>query len=246
MERAHRAAVTATFFAPGDWAETVQLTEAARHHAAVRRLDVGTVVRMTDGVGASAMGTLQRMDKRIAEVVIEDGTREHVPAPSPLTLLAPSGDRDRMLWLAEKCVELGITRWITAVWDRSNSVANRGTGEPFHQKLRARMIGALEQSGGSWLPVVAPERPAEELLLADWKGSTRLLLDAEGVGPVSIGGRDALVVALGPEGGITPAERELALHEGWTPLALSNSTLRFETAGIAAVAILRSHHMERS
>ena len=102
------------------------------------------------------------------------------------------------------------------------------------------MIAALTQSDGGWLPEIFPSAPPTRALAAAPEGS-RLLLDAaaetsllavELSGPVSI--------AVGPEGGLDPRERDEMIDGGFTPVSLVGGTLRFETAGIAALAIARS------
>jgi len=54
--------------------------------------------------------------------------------------------------------------------------------------------------------------------------------------------RSTLQLALGPEGGLDPDERESFLAAGWRLVSLGANVLRFETAGIAALAIIRSFH----
>jgi 16S rRNA (uracil1498-N3)-methyltransferase len=48
-------------------------------------------------------------------------------------------------------------------------------------------------------------------------------------------------IALGPEGGLEESERAQFIRAGWRPVSLGDNVLRFETAGIAALAIVRSH-----
>ena len=135
----------------------VELDEAAAHHAHVKRLAAGDVVRLTSGNGRRALGTLAEVGKRRLSVEINIAAVESVAPPVPVALLAPVGDRDRMLMLAEKCVELGLSAWRPVVYHRSRSVSPRGEGEAFREKLRLRMVAALEQSGGAWLPDISPE-----------------------------------------------------------------------------------------
>jgi 16S rRNA (uracil1498-N3)-methyltransferase len=49
--------------------------------------------------------------------------------------------------------------------------------------------------------------------------------------------RAPITIALGPEGGMEPVERESLIAGGFAPVRLATGTLRFETAGIAAIAI---------
>ena len=157
------------------------------------------------------------------------------------------GDRERMLWLAEKATELGLTAWRTVIYRRSRSVSPRGEGDAFREKVRARMISALEQSGGAWLPELLPDTTLDRALL-DVPWETGLLLDAGG-NPIRDtlsrftvhGSRFTMTLALGPEGGLDPDERDEFLSVGWRRASLGGNVLRFETAAIAALAIIRSH-----
>jgi 16S rRNA (uracil1498-N3)-methyltransferase len=238
VERGDRAPV-ATFYAP-DLSRSggeVSLGESAAHHAGVRRLSVGNEVRLTDGAGIVALGTIRRLTKH--EMVAELRVAEHVSRLPPLELLPPVADRDRMLWLAEKCAELGVSVWQPVIFSRSRSVVPRGEGEAFSSKVRARMVSALEQSGGAWLPEVRRELPLDRAV-ATVKARARYVLDAMGGRLEDVGAAGGAAVILGPEGGIEPAEHSQLEASGWKRVALAPTTLRFETAGIAAVAVLRA------
>jgi 16S rRNA (uracil1498-N3)-methyltransferase len=238
VERGDRAPV-ATFYAPelSPGAEEVSLGEPAAHHAGVRRLSVGDEVRLTNGAGALGLGTIRRLTKR--KVVAEVRAVDRVPPLPAIEVFAPVADRDRMLWLAEKCAELGVSVWQPVIFARSRSVVPRGEGEAFAAKVRARMIGALEQSGGAWLPDVRRELPFERAL-ERVTARARYVLDRNGGRIEPADAPDSAAVAFGPEGGIESAEHEALQGAGWNRVALAPTTLRFETAGIAAVAILRA------
>jgi 16S rRNA (uracil1498-N3)-methyltransferase len=229
----------ATFFAGGEIAvgATVALDEDAAHHARVRRLDVGHHVRLLDGGGTIAWGTLVRLAKTQMHVDVESmETVEPLPA---VHLLIPVADRDRMLWLAEKCAELGAAPWRPVMWRRSKSVSPRGEGMTFQAKVRSRMIGALEQSGSAWLPAIYPEATVERAIAAAPRGA-HCLLDGGGDSMPATEMIVPLCIAVGPEGGIDADERELLVKAGWLPVSIGRSTLRFETAGVAALAIARA------
>jgi 16S rRNA (uracil1498-N3)-methyltransferase len=238
VERGDRAPV-ATFHAAdlALSAEELSLGEAASRHAAVRRLSVGDEIRLTNGAGMLRRGVIRRLTRR--ELVAAVGAAEEAPQLPLLELLVPVADRDRMLWLAEKCAELGVSVWQPVAFSRSRSVVPRGEGEGFAAKVRARMVAALEQSGGAWLPEVRQELPLDRAL-ASVTARARYVLDPAGGRLDAADATDGAAVVLGPEGGIEPAERSMLRALGWNPIALAPTTLRFETAGIAAVAILRA------
>lgn len=245
MERADRAPV-GTFHAPGAWGPVVELSEGAAHHAAVKRLSVGDPVRLTSGDGRRVHATITELGKRKLIVSTAGEDAELVPAPPRVELWAPVGDRDRMLWLAEKATELGLSAWRPVIYRRSRSVSPRGEGESFREKVRARMISALEQSGGAWLPEILPESILDSALQSP-TGDHLILLDPAGDSLPHTLSRfavheSAFTLALGPEGGLDPDERDAFLQSGWRPASLGPNVLRFETAALAALAIVRSLH----
>lgn len=243
MERDDRQAI-ATFYAPGEWTEHVMLDADAAHHAHVRRLAAGDMMRLTNGAGRRARAAIAELGKRDLRLTIDAESVEHIAEPPRIELWAPVGDRERMLMLAEKSVELGVSAWRPVLYARSRSVSPRGEGEGFRQKVRARQIAALEQSGGAWLPS-SSEEVALDVALAAESGfvGTSLLLDAAGehISDVIAAAGAPARIALGPEGGLTEEERKQFSQAGWRPVSLAANVLRFETAGIAALAILRAH-----
>ena len=220
------------------------LGEDAAHHARVRRLADGDPVTIRDGAGTVAGGRIARVGKRMLDVDVEQ--LEHVAPPAPVHVLVPAGDRDRMLWLAEKAVEVGITSWRAVRWHRSRSVSPRGEGEPFVAKLRARMEQALAQSEGAWLPEAHDAAELDDVL-ACVPPSTRVLLDGDGApfgsadatGPEPDAGV-AVCVAVGPEGGLEPAEIASCESAGFRRVRLPGHVLRFETAGVIGIAFARA------
>ena len=237
MERRDRTSV-ATLYWPGHVAagEVVALDGDALQHAIVRRLRVGDAVRLTSGRGRVAQGSIARADKRTMDVRVE-GVVE-VPGLPALEVLAPVGDRDRMLWAAEKCVEHQISVWRPVSFARSQSVAGRGEGPKFADKVRARMVSALEQSGGAWLPTIEPEASVAHAL-AGVKTGTRVLLDASGT-PFTSLAREVVAISAGPEGGLEAEELRAARDAGWVIASLGSSTLRFETAIATGVGLVRA------
>jgi 16S rRNA (uracil1498-N3)-methyltransferase len=244
VERDARAPV-ATFFTPTPVAsgETTTLGENAAHHARVKRLDVGDVVRLTDGAGRVGRGSISGVRRGALDVAV--ARVDDVARPSPIHLRVPVGDRDRMLWLAEKATELGVTTWQSVRFRRSASVSPRGEGPAFAEKLRARMTSALEQSGGAWLPAILPETSVAELSLGARELGIVLDIGGESLPAIlRLAKTVEPVILFGPEGGIEQQEIESLTANAWRRARLAATTLRFETAGIAAVAVCRAMETE--
>ncbi len=238
VERNSRPTV-ATVYAPGPLTvgAVVEVGEGAAQHLRVRRLAPGNRVRVANGTGVAGGGTLTRLGRFDAEIALDEVWE--IAAPPAIHLIVPVADRDRMLWLAEKATELGLASWRPAIWERSRSVSPRGEGPRFRQKVVARMVAALEQSGGGWLPELYPERPVAEVGTATPAG-TRLLLDRSGEPLLRSAIRAPVTLAVGPEGGMEEDELRKLASVGFRSASLAVSNLRFETAGLAAVAAIRA------
>ena len=239
MERDHRAGVahfysSVPLMSPG----VLVLGEDAAHHAKVRRLAVGAAVTVRDGSGTTASGTLVRMARQRLELDIES-PRCPPPLP-PVHLLVPVADKERMLLLAEKATELGVTTWRPVLWRRSRSVAGRGEGTMFAQKVEARMIGALLQSEGAWLPQRFMESNAERAIAALPGEGTRLLLDPDGEPIAAVPMPGSVVIAVGPEGGFEADETERLVEAGFRRVSIAGGILRMETAAIVALGVVRT------
>ena len=240
MERDDLASLAGFFtdgarLAPG---ETVRLGEEAAHHMRVRRLEVGTQVYLADGAGTQATGTITRLAKREAEVSVADVA--HTSRDDDVHLLVPISDRDRMLWLAEKAAELGVASWRPVLWARSRSVSPRGEGEAFAGRVGGRMRAALIQSHAAWLPALHADAAPEAAVVALPAAGSRLVLDGDGEPILRRHISTPVTIAVGPEGGLEPSERRALVESGFHPVSLGANVLRFETAALAAIAVVRS------
>lgn len=240
----------------------VTLGEDEAQHIRVRRLNIGARVALLDGQGLRGTGLLVRIAKRNATVEVE--TISTQAAPRPVHLLLPIADKDRMLWLAEKAAELGASSWRPVQFRRSRSVAVRGEGIVFNQKVAARMVSALEQCGNAWMPVIFPDATVDRAIAAAPQGM-RFILDGAGdplahtslSGSAGVPGASAaadgdagdpgspIVVVVGPAGGVELDERQRFIDAGFRPVSIGANVLRFETAAVAALAIVRSLIGER-
>jgi 16S rRNA (uracil1498-N3)-methyltransferase len=221
---------------PGEY----DLGEDAAHHAKVKRLSVGDPVRTTNGAGIIRSGGIVSIGKKT--LVVELGEIEQVSEPFPFHLYSPVADRDRMLWLAEKAAELQVASLTPVLFDRSKSVNPRGEGDAFRKKLVARTVAALEQSGGAWLTGIGETIDVEQLRVP--LHASAYLLDRDGP-PLARhpGIRGEVHLVIGPEGGLTPGEKEHLTSIGWNVASVAEATLRFETAAIAGAAIVRGFNL---
>jgi 16S rRNA (uracil1498-N3)-methyltransferase len=239
VERDRRKAI-ATFYCEAPLAPglPVQPSDDVLNHLRARRLGDGDDVRLTNGAGVLAEATVRARGKRDSEFAVSSVIE--VPRPPAIHLCAPVADRDRMLWLAEKATELAVSSWKGIRFRRSASVTGRGEGAGFSARLRARMISALEQSGGAWLPPVLAD---DDLEAVASEPGTRIVVDVRGDALRRVVGQnaaDGVTLLVGPEGGIEDDELALLQRSGWRAARLGSAILRFETAAVAAIGAIRA------
>jgi 16S rRNA (uracil1498-N3)-methyltransferase len=212
-----------------------QVDEAEQHHLRVRRAADGDRVVLRDGAGLVGTGRLVASGRGW---LVEVETAERHARPAELTLAVGAGDRDRFAWLVEKAVELGATAVVPLETERTAGVASRLRGNHV-ARLRRQALEAIKQCGAAWaLDVEAPTTVVE---LAGRAGAElRCLADATGAPPPGTLTDGPVTVVVGPEGGLTDAERAVLTAAGYRPMALAPYTLRFETAALAAAAAVTS------
>jgi len=220
---------------------TIGLEDEEQHHLRVRRAAEGERVRALDGAGTVAEGVLARAG---GEFVIRLERAEVVPAPPQFALIVGAGDKERFGWLAEKAAELGVTDLLPLKAERTRSVA-AGIREGHMLALQRRARQAIKQSGAAWAPRVgAPVDVKYAVQQGD--PAYRWLADATGEPPPELPPDVPLVVVVGPEGGLIPSEREMFLAAGFQRVRLAPDLLRFETAALAAAAVVASQRPRRT
>jgi len=224
-----------TFYAPDvapGHASYLLPEDESKHAVRVLRLAPGDAVTLVDGRGTCYTAAVAEANPKRCTLRI---TAEEVIAPRPTythVAVAPTKNLDRMEWLIEKAVEVGVERLTFLRCARSER------RELKLERLEKIAISALKQSGQAWLPQL-DELTNFEDFMQEIDPATTFIAHLEA------GERTALAqviaaaprccVLIGPEGDFTPAEIDLALGRGVRPVTLGASRLRTETAALAAV-----------
>jgi 16S rRNA (uracil1498-N3)-methyltransferase len=208
----------------------------AHHLSAVCRLRPGDVVCLFNGDGREYPAEVSEIGKRSVELVVQSikaPQREHLFS---LEIAAPLPKGDRAQFLIEKLTELGVTAF-TPLQTARSVVHPRETKL---DKLDRYVIEASKQCGRNVLMKIGP--------LTTWAsfvgraGLPEYKLIAHPGEQANLPGRALpadCVAAVGPEGGFTDEEVELAQAAGWTTISLGPRILRVETAALA-LALLAS------
>jgi 16S rRNA (uracil1498-N3)-methyltransferase len=211
----------------------------SRHVERVLRLQPGAELEVFDGRGS-------RWPARIeAPGVLRLGARRDAePGAVDVWLAQALAKGEKLDLVVQKATELGVARIVPLAAERSIVRLDDDRAERRAGRLRRIAQEAARQCGRSDVPPVDAPRTLDGLgaLLQADPGRRGLLLDPEErTVRLSQAARGAshLLIAVGPEGGFSPAERDQAVAAGFVPVALGRLVLRTETAGIAALAIVQ-------
>jgi 16S rRNA (uracil1498-N3)-methyltransferase len=201
----------------------------------VRRVRVGETIELVDGEGHRATAKIVRMTE--AETVVAVSAVETiVEAPPHIRVLVPLIKGDRMDLCLEKLVEVGANELVVWPAERSIVKLDAAKRDARVQHYNGVAEAAARQSGRATRPSVRFAGLRE--ILRSLPAGTRCVLDpAADRGDVT--GGDVTLIS-GPEGGLTPLEREQLVIAGFGSLGLGPRVLRAETAPVIAVALIRA------
>ena len=213
-------------------------SQASQHLLKVLRLHRNEPVILFNGRGGEYRGVLIKTDKHIAIVSLHDFYDVDNESPLRLHLLQGISKGERMDYVMQKAVELGVASITPVLTARCNVKLSPERLEKRFIHWQNVMISACEQSGRCIVPTLKPV-----ITLSDWFGancSLTLLCDPmiksdEFNEPIT-----ELSLLIGPEGGFTADEIVLAKQQGIRNLNLGPRILRTETACVVAISVLQA------
>lgn len=235
--------------------QTIELPKSIGHHAArVLRLKHGAGLILFNGRGGEFQAVITHIDRKSAAVVIEKRLAIERESQLSITLAQAICASEKMDWIVQKAVELGVNRVQPLATKRSIVRLSVERGEKRLDHLRKVVISACEQCGRNFIPEVLPPVP-----LPDWlrrqviyhgdlagnapSNSFFMLSPAakEGLRYYSRTSRmTAITLLVGPEGGFARDEEASALAAGFLPLSLGPRILRTESAALVAIAAMQA------
>jgi 16S rRNA (uracil1498-N3)-methyltransferase len=215
---------------------TIRLTGPEAHHLGrVLRFQTGDEVTLFDGKGAEARARIESIAADVVELTVLERSIANELPENALTVASAVPKGERFDWLVEKATELGVARLIPLITTRS--VVHPGDSKL--ERLRRTIIEASKQCGRSRLMELTPPIEWKKLVEAEFTAGEVWIADPSGE-PLtrSFGERSRpRIVAVGPEGGFTNDELELAGRDGAKLVGLGPRILRIETAAITLAVI---------
>jgi 16S rRNA (uracil1498-N3)-methyltransferase len=218
----------------------------AHHLIHVMRVKCGAQIVLFDGSGAEFTAAVEKVGRHDLELRIlarEEIDRE-LPLKITLGVALPKGDRQK--WLVEKAVELGVAKLTPLVTERA-------VAQPVEQaleRLRRAVIEAAKQCGRNRLMEILSPRRFSDFVEESAAEPCRLLAHPQGFhrGVASLPSLDppkSAWLAIGPEGGFSPAEIALATGAGWQTIDLGRRILRIETAALLLTATVTQWYADK-
>lgn len=227
------------FFSP-DIASLATLPEAESHHCCkVLRHQCGDIIEVVDGRGNLYQCRLVEAHPRHAQVEIISHTPLPPHWPFDITLaVAPTKHLDRMEWLTEKITEIGCSRLIPLLADRSERRDIKT------DRLLKTALAAMKQSLKAQMPVIDPLTTAKQAIAQATQPQRFICHCIDRMERISLPraitpGQD-IIVMIGPEGDFSPTEVKLALDNGFRPITLGPARLRTETAALVALTAIHT------
>jgi 16S rRNA (uracil1498-N3)-methyltransferase len=214
------------------------------HATKVLRLKVGDQFALFNGDGYDYVAKVIELSKHKTSVEIIDRYQVNHESPLKITLAQGLAAGDKMDWIIQKAVELGIQSIQPLLTERSIVKLDRERADKKLEHWRTVAISACEQTGRSIIPdILSP------IHLVQWlsnqnqtANSLKLILTPAKAQNINHLEKPSspVVFMVGPEGGFSEKEMNLALSSSFVPVNFGKRVLRTETASVVALSIMQN------
>lgn len=218
----------------------IVLGEDAMQHIRVLRLRVGAQITLFNGQGGEFIATLCDVQKRSCSALINSFQETNNESPLHLHLGQVISRGDRMEFVIQKAVELGVNEITPLLSERCGVKVNSDRMEKKQKQWQKIAIAACEQSGRNTVPTIHATTQ-----LTNWceqnDSATKLTLHPRAKYSVNTlpSGIQRIRLLIGPEGGLTDNEIDLTEKLNFTETLLGPRVLRTETAALTAITALQ-------
>ena len=233
------------FFIPKPFKEEMQITGKDAHHIIdVLRMAPGDRLQVVADDGISFVGEITAVGTNTVTVLAREVLRETHDPDVRISLLQGLAKGDKMEFIIQKAVEIGVAEIFPVAMEHSVVVLDSSKAEKKVERWQRIAEAAAKQSKRDSIPAVHEVMSLGQILQQEkWD---LLLVAYESENQVSLkevlqSHKEAMTigVVIGPEGGLSMEEVEIAQKQGGIAVSLGRRILRTETAGlVAATAVL--------
>lgn len=235
------------FFIEEPYNETMQIVGGdARHISKVLRMQPGDKLQVVSDDGITALAEVEAIDAEAVTVkCLEKLAELHEPRVK-ITLAQGLPKGEKMEFIIQKAVELGATSIVPVAMEHSVVRLDAVKAVKKIERWQKIAESAAKQSKRDIIPEVQPLQTVKEMLANNNCGTKIIAYECEDRMSLKEALQDAeakggitdLLLIIGPEGGISPAELEMAREAGAIPVSLGKRILRAETAGLVAMSAI--------
>ena len=235
------------FFVPQLYNEEMYIEGVdARHISKVLRMQPGDKLQIVSDDGVSAMAAIAAIDsERVSVRCLVKLAESHEPRVK-LVLAQGLAKGEKMDFIIQKAVEMGAYSVIPVAMEHSVVRLDGAKAAKKVERWQKIAESAAKQSKRDIIPQVQPVQSMAEMLascdcetkIIAYECEDRLSLKAALKAAEAAGGIHELLLMIGPEGGISEGELELARQAGAVPVSLGRRILRAETAGLVAISAI--------
>ena len=221
----------------------IDLPEAAAHHIFVLRMNPGDSIQLFNGEGGAYVASISQVSKKHVSAEVKVFLPEEVELPFSLTLAQALPEGSKMDWIVEKAIELGVNTIQPLSAQRCVVKLSAERAEKKMAHWRGIIESASEQCGRNRVANLS-----NVIEVQKWLGQQdmhkRILLSPRAEHSLADWSRhqapQAVTLMIGPEGGFSEIEEQLAIRQGALAMTIGPRVLRTETAGLASIAILNA------
>jgi 16S rRNA (uracil1498-N3)-methyltransferase len=214
--------------------------DTSRHVVQVLRMKKGAVLNLTDGKGFLITASVTDDHKKHCIVTVDHARFSDPVARKISVAISLLKNNSRFEWFLEKVTEIGVNEIIPLICQRTEKQKFRA------DRMKGILVSAMLQSQQVWLPVLhdpidyALLFRQEEIMQKAQKFIAHCIeSEKRNLSDLVNESLPSQVILIGPEGDFTQEEAEQAIASHFVPVALGNTRLRAETAGIVAATLLR-------
>lgn len=220
----------------------VHLDQQASHHLmTVLRVKIGDKITVFNGQGGEYLSVITQMNKKQVIAQVTDFNDRDSESPLELYLAQGISRGEKMDYTIQKAVELGVKKIIPLLTERCTVKLDEDRRIKRFQHWQSIIISACEQSGRNRIPELLMPMSLEKswtCMKADWNFVLSPVATAQ-LKNQPVQKQQSVLLLIGPEGGLSEVEIQLATQQGYLPLNLGPRILRTETAAVAAITALQ-------
>lgn len=203
--------------------------EESKHACRVLRLKIGDQIELLNGDGYRFLGEIVSDNPKRCEISILNHSKEEPTSYYIHLAIAPTKNIDRIEWMLEKAVEIGVHEisFLTCKNSERKQIKL--------DRLEKIAISAMKQSQRTYLTKINDIRNFKEFILSNPNGLIAHCMDSEKKTLPELIQPKNQVILIGPEGDFDSSEIAFAFQNGYNAISLGKTRLRTETAGLFAV-----------